>query len=183
MDFSRYNVKTPKQLFDFFCRNLRYGFKYRKKIFTESDIDFQQKMDKLYKIRLGHNFVDSGYGVCWDFCELERDFFLSKHIPHECYFVEVYENREEGGPTHTFALFQENQKWKWFEFSWGMYCGIWEYDTKENALKDVVEKFRLFYNAKQEDIKLFRTNKVKTRLNTFEFVDHCYAGERVIIKN
>jgi len=143
----------------------------------ENNPDFQADMDRLYKLRLGEDFIKNKYGVCWDFCELEREFFEGAGIEHECYYVEAFEDRHEGGPTHTFALFKEDAKWKWFEYSWGLYMGIWEYESKEKALADIVEKFRVCSNdANPENLKLFKTNKIKNRLDTFKFVEHCYKG-------
>jgi len=183
MDFKKYNIFTPKDLFDFCCRNLRYGFKYREKVFTETDNNFQQMMDKLYKIRLKDDFVNAGYGVCWDFCEFEREFFEYAGIEHECYFLEAYEKEEEGGPTHTFTLFKEGDKWSWFEFSWGMYAGIWQYSSKEEALVDIVEKFKNFNNANHKNTKLIKTSKVGKRLDVGEFIEHCYNGKKVDVRN
>ena len=181
MDFKKYNIKTPQQLYDFCCKKLQYGFTYRGKVFTDFEPDFQANMDKYYKLRLGEDLIRSGYGVCWDVCELERDFLISAHIPHECYFLESFVSRDEGGPTHTFALYQENGKWYWFEYTWLYYRGIHEFDTKQQALKDIYNKYVDFYDRKLYDIKLYKTDKVCRRLDTYEFVEHCLGGEKIDI--
>lgn len=172
-------VNTPQELMQYFINNFKYGFVYRHKVFTDIENDFQKNMDKLYKIRLGEDFIKHKYGVCWDFCELERLFFIEKNIEHECYFIESYINSEEGGPTHTFALFKQNNKWYWFEYSW-FYCrGIWEYNSKKDALKDILSKFKYFYDDKLINISIYKTKKVTKRLDVFEFVEHCLKGDKV----
>ncbi len=113
------------------------------------------------------------------FCELERLFFETNNIEHDCYFIESYLNQNEGGPTHTFSLYKENNKWCWFEFSWFYYRGIWKFNSKEEALKNIVENFKNFYNNKLININLYKTSKVTKRLNPFKFVDHCLNVEKI----
>ena len=107
----------------------------KSKIFTDDEPNFQENMDKFYRIRLGKDFIKHKYGVCWGFCELERLFLFENNLEHECYFIESYtdDGKIGGGATHTFVLYTENDKWYWFEFSWVCYRGIWEYNTKSNA--------------------------------------------------
>ncbi len=181
--FKKLSIKTPQDLMQYFKDNLNYGFVYRNKIFTDMEPDFQKNMDKLYKIRLGEDFIKHKYGVCWDFCELERLFFSQNNIEHECYFIESYINSAESGPTHTFALYHRNDKWYWFEYSWFYHRGIWEYNSKEDALKDILMKFENFFDRKLINIRVYKTDKVTKRLDTFEFVDHCLKGQKVEIDN
>lgn len=176
--FEKYNIKTSKDLMQYFKANMKYGFTYRNKIFTDLQPNFQENMDKYYKIRLGEDLIKSGYGVCWDFCELEREFFASKNIPHECYFVESYIDANTGGPTHTFTLFMQGNKWYWFEYAWAYYCGIWEYNSKEEALQDILIKFERFFDKKLINIKIYKTIKVTKRLDAYKFVEHCLSGQK-----
>lgn len=75
MDFNKYKIKTPKQLMEFLNKNLKYGFTYRNKIYTEDNPNFNDNMNKFYKVRLKKDFIKSGYGVCWDFCVWAWIFF------------------------------------------------------------------------------------------------------------
>ena len=108
---------------------------------------------------------------------------FENNIEHECYFIESYINREEGGPTHTFALFKQNNKWYWFEYGWFYHRGIWEYSSKEEALKDIFSKFEHFYDNKLINIAMYKTSKVTKRLDAFEFVEHCLMGQKLEILN
>ena len=180
MDFKKYGIKTPQDLMKYFESNMKYGFVYRGKVFTDLEPNFQENMDKFYKLRLGEDFIRNKYGVCWDFCELERAFFGKSNIKHKCYFIEGFKNRAEGGPTHTFALYKNKDKWCWFEYAWQYYRGIHEYSSVDQAIQDVVSKFKLFYNGNVQDVRLYETRKFTKRLDTFEFVEQCLNSTRVL---
>lgn len=179
--FEKLCIKTPKDLMQYFEDNFNYGFVYKNKIFTDMDPNFQKNVDELYKIRLGKDFIKNKYGICWDFCEFERLFFKEYNFEHECYFIDSCINSVEDGPTHTFALFKQNNKWCWFEYSWSNHRGIWIYSSKEEALKDILFKFQKFYDNKLKDINIYKIDKVKKRLNAFEFVEHCLKGQKIIL--
>lgn len=179
IDFKKYGIESPQELMEFFEKNMKYGFVYRGKVFTEFEPDFQKNMDKLYKLRLGDDFIKNKYGVCWDFCELERAFFENANIQHKCYFIESTINKNEGGPTHTFALFKNKDKWFWFEYSWELERGIHEYKNPEAALVDIVKKFKSFYNNQVHDIKVYETKKFTKRVDTFDFVAKCTHSKQI----
>ena len=180
MDFKKYGIKNPQDLMKYFESNMKYGFVYRGKIFTDLEPEFQINMDKLYKLRIGEDFIKNKYGVCWDFCELERSFFEYAKIEHKCYFIESFINRDEGGPTHTFALYKHRNKWYWFEYAWQYYRGIHEYNNLDEALQDIASKFKLFFNSQVDNVRLYETKKFTKRVNTFEFVEQCLNANRVL---
>ncbi len=179
MDFNKYKIKTPKQLMEFLNKNLKYGFTYRNKIYTEDNPNFNDNMNKFYKVRLKKDFIKSGYGVCWDFCEFEREFFSSLKIKHECYFIVNFLTRIKGGPTHTFLIYEQNNKWYWFEYSWFNFRGIWEYSSRGEALKDIINKFISLNAQKYNHTELYKTNRITKRLNTFEFCEHCFNQQKI----
>ena len=180
MDFKKYDIKTPQDLMKYFKTNMKYGFVYRNKIFTENEPDFQRNMDKFYKLRLKEDFLNKKYGVCWDFCECEREFFEFADIPHRCFFIESFLNRKDGGPTHTFALYSENNRWFWFEYAWQFHRGIHEYNSIGDALRDIIEKFAKFYQKDILQVRIYEFSKLRKRVNTFEFVEHCITSNRVL---
>ena len=134
------NIKTPNQLMEYMQNNLQYGFVAKNKIYLDNNPNFQKDMDKYYKLSSPARLIKSGYGVCWDFCELQRAFFKANNIPYECYFIHSFKNRVEGGPTHSFTLFYANEKCYWFEFSWQSNRGIWQFENKQQALKKIIGK-------------------------------------------
>ncbi len=174
--FKELGIKTPYSLLNYLKKYFNYGFVYRNKVFTETEKDFHKKMDIFYKIRLGNDFLKNKYGVCWDFCEFERLFFLEYNIEHNCYFINS-KYGENNGPTHTFIIYKYESKWYWFEYSWFECLGIWEFDTKENALKTVLKKYK--DSMKVTNIELYKIKQIKKRLNTFEYINYCLKSEKV----
>lgn len=183
VNFKKYGISSPQDLMDYFEKNMQYGFVEGKKIYTESEPNFQEEMDKHYKLRLGEDFLKNKYGVCWDFCVLEREFLRQAGIENQCYFIEGFLNRQDGGPTHTFAIYKQGKKWLWFEYSWFCYRGIHEYDSLEEALDDVVKKFKSFYDVQFDKIKVFELPEFDRRLDTFEFAEKCLQGKEVIVQD
>lgn len=181
MIFKDRGINTPKDLMRFLEGNLQYGFTYKNKIFTEDNPNFDNEFNKHYKLRLGEDFIKSGYGVCWDFCEFERLFFIEQGIEHECYYLESFISREEGGPTHTFALFKQKDKWYWFEYSWYMFRGIHEYRSKEEALTDILDKYYHHNAGISNNIDVYKINQITKRLDAYEFVEYCEHQEKLEI--
>ena len=136
-------------------------------------------MDKFYRLKRGNDFIKSGYGVCWDFCEYERDFFKKIGLEHECYFLLSFLSRSQGGPTHTFLLYKKNENWFWFEYSFEKYRGIWKYSSKQEALEDIVDKFCNFFSKSFEAVETYKTTKAKKGLNTYDFVSQCLKGNKI----
>ena len=183
MDFKKLKITTPQKLLEYFNKNFMYGFTYRGKVFVENSLTFNNDFNKFYKIRLKEDFVKNKYGVCWDYCEFEREFFSSVGIKHTCYFVLNFLTREDGGPTHTFLLYEQNNKWFWFEWAWQQFRGIWEYNTKEEALADVLTKFVELNAVQYDHTDGYEFNKVSKRLNAYLFVEHCMQGKPLNIND
>jgi len=84
MDFNE--LKTPVQLMAYMEKNLRYGFISSEKLYTWDMPLFQEKMDELYRLCINEELIKIGYGVCWDFVELQRAFFERRKIKHESFY-------------------------------------------------------------------------------------------------
>ncbi len=183
MDFKKYDIANMQQLMNFFQNNMKYGFTHKNRIYLEEGADFSSQMDKYYKLRIGEDFIKSGYGVCWDFCEFERSFCEQMNITHECYFFLSFLKGSECGPTHTFLIFEQNNKWYWFEYAWKQYRGIWEYPNKLETLNDILNKFCKYNDISYEKVEVYKTKKVKDRLNASEFIEHCLSGKKIDLKS
>lgn len=182
MDFKNYNIANSEQLMKFLESNMNYGFIDGDKAYLENP-DFGKQMAQYYQLKTGEDLVKAGYGVCWDFCEFEREFCEQMKIPHECYFLLPFFNSNEGGPTHTFLLLEQDKKWCWFEYAWQTHRGIWEYPTKEAALKDIMAKFCQTNERPYAKVDVYKTAKAKPGLNFFEFIDHCLNGQKIAINH
>ncbi|OGF24869.1 hypothetical protein A2331_03325 [Candidatus Falkowbacteria bacterium RIFOXYB2_FULL_34_18] len=172
-------IKNPEELLSFMKDNINYGFvgKNSKKIFT-SNKDMDAGWDEYY-LQSPRELLESKHGVCWDSTELERCWFLEHGYKPRVFFM-MFE-KEEGSdlPTHTFLTFNHNNKWYWFEHSFGNYRGIHEYGSFEDLINDVkkkkYEEAVKKHKAKVEDwecLKYYEYENPRYGSNPKEFVSN-----------
>lgn len=104
-------------------------------------------------------------GVCWDYVVYET-FYFKKYfsgVKFETYFQVVDDGKIY--PSHTFLIFEYNNKYYWFESSWKPEAGIYGFNTKNDAINYAMDKLKLddeynryicIYNAL--DKKMFGMN-------------------------
>jgi hypothetical protein len=172
-------LKMPEELMKFCENNLEYGFVAEGgEVFKSTHID--GAMNEHYKLCINDELADAGHGLCWDFVELQRAFFEKQGIKHESFWLDFL---AQGGNTHTFTLFNQGGKCKWFEYSWAKHRGIHEYPTKQEALQDICLKAKEFaeqcLKKQVGSPELFRYPKAEKKFTAAEFVRHCKSGERI----
>lgn len=172
-------INSPQYLLNFLVENMKYGFEYDGKIYTNADRD---EWIKHYKIKLGENLIRTGYGACFDFAEFQRQCFEKWGYEHECYFLRGYRDEQHKDlkalPFHTFLVYNDGNKWKWFEYSFRVFRGIHEYETKAQAIKDVVAKALEYHQCVKDKYDLYKYPKVTKNLTVTQFIKHCLKGER-----
>ncbi|MBR5370258.1 MAG: hypothetical protein IK137_03025 [Bacilli bacterium] len=132
--------------------------------------DYEEK----YNLQSPEELKKSKLGVCWDQVELERYYFKEKGIDINSYFIVHYDGAK--CPCHTFISFKENGKYYWFEHAWPMHKGIKEFDTIEDLLNDVREKFialELPNGYDENHLFIFNYKEPKPHLGALEFYTHC----------
>lgn len=136
------NIKTPDGLLSFMENNIHYGFvgKNNKKIYAYDDERVDADFLKEYYLQSPKELLDSGYGVCWDSAEFERQWFSEHGYNNKVFFMMFAKEEGTDLPTHTFLVFNQDDKWQWFEHSFGDYRGIHEYDNLEDLIEDVKRK-------------------------------------------
>lgn len=143
-------IGTPQELLDFMASNIEYGFigKNDQKRHLGEDGD----MDQEYFLQTPQELIESGVGVCWDTTELERSWFIKKGYKYKTIFLRF---KNESLPTHTFLAYEKDNRWIWFEHSFGMHRGIHEYESFEDLIVDVKRKqydyAHRFCEATEED--------------------------------
>ena len=78
-------------------------------------------------------------GMCLDQVELEKYLFDQNGIKYDTYYVSFIDD-DGDTPSHVFLVFKYNNKYYWFEHSWGSCRGIHEYDSMNKLFKDVLQK-------------------------------------------
>ncbi|MDE7346958.1 MAG: transglutaminase-like domain-containing protein, partial [Muribaculaceae bacterium] len=142
--------KTPSDLLNWMKDNISYGWLDENGVKTGTGShDSSDKMYREYRLQSPAQLVTSGIGVCWDQCELERVWFKYHGYKFAVIFVEI--DDDEGKPTHTFLIFHDKGKVKWFESSWGQMGGIHSFPDAESAVKHAVQKFKESQQSKWSD--------------------------------
>ena len=172
------NLNNQYELLDF-MNDISYGY-------MDKDENIHKEMDNSF----ADNFALESYmevlnnkiGICWDQVELERYFFENKNIKHNTYFIVHYDN--DKCPTHTFLIYEDNNKYYWFEHSWELYSGIHEYDSEELALKDIKNKFiksEIDGEYNPMNLCIYKYDKPNSHIDCAEFYKHCESGINIII--
>lgn len=124
---------------------IEYGFKdeFGNNIIDDS-FKWDNEFNNFYYLQTPQELLKSKCGVCWDQVELERYLFSKNNIEVKTYFIYIVDN--DNLPSHTFLVYGGNNKYYWFEHSWGIYKGIHEYENLQELLLDVKEKFIKSHN-------------------------------------
>ena len=135
---------------------------------------------KLYILQSPLDLEKSKYGVCWDQVELERYYFEKNKILFKTYFIVHYDN--DKCPTHTFLVYENNQKYYWFEHSWEKFRGIKCYISLNSLLEDVRQRFikyELNNNYVDNNLLIYEYSKPNYNINVMEFYRHCENGKLI----
>lgn len=165
-------------------RNIEYGFKDKNGANLINSESWDKNFYNFYYLLSPEELLHSKCGVCWDQVELERKLFNDANINCDTYFIYIDDN--ENLPSHTFLIFQLNNKYYWFEHSWYDMKGIHEYDNIKALLNDVKNKF---IDSRKNEINsnlnyetfIYKYNKPKYHISCDEFYSYIKTQERINI--
>ena len=123
-----------KEILDFFndIKTINYGWHDKDGNIHESLKDFKDN----FQLQDINKILEDRYAVCWEMCEVQKDFFNKKEIENKTIFA--FLDKSKNYANHTFSVFFMNGKCFWFEASWKSKKGIHEF----NSLEEVLEYFR-----------------------------------------
>ena len=165
-------------------RNIEYGFKDKNGANLINSESWDKNFYNFYYLLSPEELLHSKCGVCWDQVELERKLFNDANINCDTYFIYIDDN--ENLPSHTFLIFQLNNKYYWFEHSWYDMKGIHEYNNIKALLNDVKNKFidsiknEINSNLNYETF-IYKYNKPKYHISCDEFYSYIQTQERINI--
>lgn len=83
------DVKTPIQLLKYMEENIKYGFvDDNGKQYTPINIEeFQEACKTKYKLSSPQRLLGVKYGHCWDFVELEREWFKNHQYNFKTFYI------------------------------------------------------------------------------------------------
>ena len=142
------DIKTPEELYNFMKDNFIYGF-YNKKQ-NKSYIRKELNNDELYDKTLFHDYIvlspkellDKKIGVCYDYVEFERDWFLKHGYKVHTYYTNIH--------NHAILIYEDNNKYYLFERSIKQFNGIHENDN----IDDLIEMYKNWQVEHDEIFKL-----------------------------
>lgn len=159
-------------------KDINYGWHDKKgKVHEHLSEGNYQKNFKMQNIK---EIKKSNYAVCWEMCELERNYFKKRKINYKTIFSILTEDKNF--PCHTFLVFEYQKKWYWFEASWKGKKGIHEYNTLEEIL-DAIRNDYYDFAKKEYDpkkVKFYEYKKpIISRMSCNLFYYHCLHSKRI----
>ena len=187
----RFNkIDSPIKLLEFMDKYIIYGYKGKD---NKLYIDYNSKEfnDNFHDNCIVQDYIgvlNTNIGTCWDQVELEREWFLNHHYKFNTYFIcfDIKGNHA----THTFLVYEDNNKYYYFEHSFETYKGIHEFDNLNellkyvvnNQIKFVLENSNLNYNL-NDYVVLFEYDKPNKDCSVDEFFDNIEKGRLLDYKN
>jgi len=148
-----------------------------KVIHNEIDLYFKKR----FVLSNPEEVINYKHGICYDLVELERMYFKNIGLKFNSYFMGYYESHNI--KTHTFLVYEDKEKFYWFEYAWEKYRGIHEYMSLYELLTDIRDKFKKYNNIEHMDydyLCVYKYKKPKAHLSLKEFYKHCECGENII---
>ena len=157
----QYNdIKTPQELYLFMKKIRKYGFisKIDNKAYKRDELNDDEFYDYMihhgYYLQTPEELLKSGYGLCLDQVELERDWF-ERHG----YKVYTYHSNYHN---HTFLIYNEEDAYYLFDRSFYIFNGI----HKANSLEECLD---LYIGLQKNNLKEPTKEIVLTPYEKIEF--------------
>ena len=162
--------------------SIEYGYKDKngENIIKTNPQKWDNEFNNFYYLQSPEELLKSKCGVCWDQVELERKIMQDNNIKVKSYFIYIVD--KDKLPSHTFLTYESNNKYYWFEHSWGKYRGIHEYETELELLLDVKQIFIKEHNYANKDhfLYIYEYIKPKEHITCNEF--YKYIETQKLIK-
>ena len=144
------------------------------------DLEYKNfnNMDKDYKLQTAEEMLETKTGICWDQVEFERHIFEKIiKIPVKTYYFVQNQNTEDMA-THTILVYQENDKFYYFENAFQENRGIYSHDSLDDVFKFVSINMR----EKQNDngIKIYKYNKPESGITSTKYLDFIEKKENIV---
>lgn len=178
----KYNeIKTPEDLLKFMEENINYGF-VSKNNEIYKDPNSKKWNDNWYNeciVQDGNSLLQTRYGTCYDQVELERKWFSENNYKFKTIFLCFKIDKPNNLPTHTFLIYEKDNKYYWFEHAYSNYKGIHEFNSEEQLI-DYVKNMFLEFAIKTNNVTLkdkkyiidFEYNKPKNNIDVKEYLNH-----------
>lgn len=164
-------IKTPEELLDFMS-----DFEYK---WMDKDGNFHEnitlEMYDDFRFLSPEEVKKYKCGICVDQAEFERDWFFRHN--YSCKVMTIQIIRDDCAPGHTFLIYEDNNKYYWFENAWQDERGIYEYQTYEDLINDIKNKFIIQNDIKEDEmsnLEIFESIKYPYHLSYKEMDEYKY---------
>ena len=166
--YSNSYLNTPEKLLKYMSK-FQYGYRNKDKDVFTSEKDLENMYINNYRIQTPEEVLDSNVGVCWDQVAFEA-YVFDKYIklPYSIYYIE---QKNPMCCTHTFLVYQKNNKYYYFENSYAKYRGIHKFNTEKECIEYVINNMRKDY--KDNGVIYGKIDKIPSGLSTIEFMNYC----------
>ncbi len=128
-------INSPKELLKFMSK-FKYAWMDKQGNFHE---ETTKDMYENYSLMTPEEVLKYKKGICVDQSEFERDWFSKHNYEHKVMVIQI--ELKDQTPGHAFLTYKENNKYYWFENAWESERGIHEYNSFEELIENVKERF------------------------------------------
>lgn len=175
-------IKTPEDILEFMKNNIKYGWL---DINNEEHIGNMKNFRKLYRTSSIEETLEHGIGTC-----IEQVYLMSKlldklNIQNKMFCTRVYEgkdfnNLEAEEHMHCFVLYFLNGKVYQIEHPNWEKIGIYEYDSQEQAVREINDYYVKMAEGKSRPVTEFF--EVEHNLSFKEFNNYINALDENRVK-
>lgn len=175
------NIVNPKDLLGYMMNNITYGFiaKNGKRYTDLFSKEWQDNWHEKCLVQTGKSVLKTKIGTCWDQVELERLWFNSHGYKFKTFFMWFEVNRKNDLPTHTFLIYEENNNYYWFEYSFEANRGIHKFNSYEEAIENIKQQqlnYIVFNKLGNKDyleyLKVYEYDGILSPLGVQEYLDY-----------
>ena len=150
-------VSSPEELLSFMDEYIKYGIlgtdgKIYRDWADDQDSKFQIACQTKYALCDKARILNCGLGTCWDQVELERAWFKEHGYQIKTFFIWFHLDYRNNYCTHTYLVYEKDDKYYYFEHSDYKNEGIHEFDSYEDAIKYQMSKHIEFHKARGLDV-------------------------------
>lgn len=165
------DIKSIEELYDF-LNTFKYGIKVGESVYYNDDVN--EHINK-WHLQSVEDIVKNKIGICYDFVEVERDWFLRQGYHCLTIFLIFAVDYENNYPTHTLLAYEHQNKWYHFEVADYLHQGIHEYTSLDELINQVMINQINYANLNNSEIKnklkVYTYDTPKLNCSFIEYID------------
>lgn len=131
---------------------------------------YEKLLKQSYYLQTSEELIIHKCGICYDYVELERSWFLNHDYNVQTYFT-TYHN-------HTILIYQDSEKYYFFERSFKELNGIYEFDCLDDALNFYLQRQIICSKDKIDNIKVYPYDNVIFGCGFREFIENIVTNNK-----